>query len=256
MSHLEKINKELSQNDIIKTFSFLHACLTCNDTKTFHENILSFADYLGFEFVLYGYTLNSYTRRHEAQVVNLTNPHPWEIEYESEHMEHDPVVNEFERRIARNESEGFFIWDTYDQPLSKDQQKVIDRRRSFGLEYGCSLFINSRKKDFSFILSLADRKTYPDKRIQIMAMQIASPLLQTAKRLQIVEIINSLSKKEMEVAYELMNGRTNWEIGSVLGVSVNTVKYHIKNIFIKLNVYNRQQAIGVLLAERYLSPLI
>ncbi|WP_321532802.1 helix-turn-helix transcriptional regulator [uncultured Desulfuromonas sp.] len=50
-----------------------------------------------------------------------------------------------------------------------------------------------------------------------------------------------------------MRGKTHWPIAQSLGISGHTVKFHLNNIFDKLRVNNRQQAIAVLLVERYLS---
>jgi len=52
-----------------------------------------------------------------------------------------------------------------------------------------------------------------------------------------------LTKKELEIVKELMQGKTNFEIGESQFVSLNTVKTHLKNIFLKMEVENRGQLI-------------
>jgi len=52
-----------------------------------------------------------------------------------------------------------------------------------------------------------------------------------------------LSEREVEVLTELSKGLSNKLISEKLFVSVNTIKTHIKNIYIKLDVNNRAQAI-------------
>jgi len=59
--------------------------------------------------------------------------------------------------------------------------------------------------------------------------------------------ISTLTKRELEILSSLAAGRTNKQIAAVKGVSTNTVKYHIKNVFEKLNVHNRGQAIALYL---------
>ncbi len=59
--------------------------------------------------------------------------------------------------------------------------------------------------------------------------------------------LTSLSKRELEVLSTLAAGRTNKEIARELGVSANTVKFHIRNLYQKLNVRNRSQAISLYL---------
>lgn len=53
-----------------------------------------------------------------------------------------------------------------------------------------------------------------------------------------------LSKRELEVLREIATGCTNKEIAENLFVSENTVKTHINNIFMKLEVNRRTQAIS------------
>ncbi len=52
-----------------------------------------------------------------------------------------------------------------------------------------------------------------------------------------------LSEREKEMLVLLVNGRTNREIAERLFVSENTVKFHLKNIYAKLGVSNRIQAL-------------
>lgn len=53
----------------------------------------------------------------------------------------------------------------------------------------------------------------------------------------------SLSRREYEIVSELARGLTYEEIAEKLYISVETVRYHIKNIYSKLHVHTRTQAI-------------
>jgi LuxR family maltose regulon positive regulatory protein len=57
-------------------------------------------------------------------------------------------------------------------------------------------------------------------------------------------LINPLSQRELEVLHLIIEGATNKEIADELVLTVNTVKRHISNIFGKLHVSNRAQAIA------------
>ena len=59
--------------------------------------------------------------------------------------------------------------------------------------------------------------------------------------------LTTLTKRELEILSSLAAGRTNKEIAAEKGVSSNTVKYHIRNLFEKLSVSNRGQAIALYL---------
>ena len=59
--------------------------------------------------------------------------------------------------------------------------------------------------------------------------------------------LTTLTKRELEILSSLAAGRTNKEIAAEKAVSTNTVKYHIRNLFEKLGVSNRGQAIALYL---------
>jgi LuxR family maltose regulon positive regulatory protein len=57
------------------------------------------------------------------------------------------------------------------------------------------------------------------------------------------ELVEPLSERELEVLQLIAEGLTNREIASRLYLSLNTVKAHTRNIYGKLNVHSRTQAI-------------
>ena len=57
-------------------------------------------------------------------------------------------------------------------------------------------------------------------------------------------ICEPLSERELEVLVLLAAGRSNRQIASELFVALSTVKTHIKNIYGKLDVRNRTQAVS------------
>jgi DNA-binding CsgD family transcriptional regulator len=52
----------------------------------------------------------------------------------------------------------------------------------------------------------------------------------------------SLSKRELEVLHWVSEGKTDWEIGVILSISIYTVKNHVKSILSKLDACNRTHA--------------
>ncbi|MCI0550873.1 MAG: helix-turn-helix transcriptional regulator [Anaerolineae bacterium] len=49
--------------------------------------------------------------------------------------------------------------------------------------------------------------------------------------------------KELEVIQPLLEGKNNQEIASLLGVSTRAVEYHLTDIYEKVRVYSRAEAI-------------
>lgn len=55
--------------------------------------------------------------------------------------------------------------------------------------------------------------------------------------------LDNLSNREREIFNLIVVGKPNKEIANVLNVSINTVKFHIKNIYDKLHIRSRKEAI-------------
>ena len=57
----------------------------------------------------------------------------------------------------------------------------------------------------------------------------------------------TLTRRELEVLSDLAAGRTNKQIARDQDVSLNTIKFHVRNLFQKLSVNSRSQAIAMYL---------
>lgn len=53
-----------------------------------------------------------------------------------------------------------------------------------------------------------------------------------------------LTGREAEVLKWMCRGKSNWEIGHILGLSEYTIKNHVSRILKKLDVVNRQHAVA------------
>src|SRR3972149_2719331 len=65
----------------------------------------------------------------------------------------------------------------------------------------------------------------------------------------------TLSAKEMEILRRVQEGKTTDEIALILGKSKWTAKYHINNIFRKLNATNRASAVNAAVSMGVISPI-
>jgi DNA-binding NarL/FixJ family response regulator len=71
---------------------------------------------------------------------------------------------------------------------------------------------------------------------QILSPKIASLLDKRQQR-------GDLSEREMAILQLLVKGRSNKEIGASLFIAEDTVKTHLKNLFVKLDVHDRTGAV-------------
>ena len=62
-------------------------------------------------------------------------------------------------------------------------------------------------------------------------------------------LYKALSEREFEILNEAISDKNNSEIAETLFVSVNTVKFHLRNIYEKIGVSNRKEALEFLISR-------
>jgi DNA-binding NarL/FixJ family response regulator len=127
-------------------------------------------------------------------------------------------------------------------------------------------YINAHQQiPFAFITSFSDKKTLEKVKLTYPVGYVVKPFKESdifttleigfsnfynrsrSSDLKIDKINQkipvALTPKEFEVLVKIVQGKSNYEISSELFVSLNTVKTHAKNLFVKLNVGSRTEAI-------------
>ncbi|MBI5682217.1 MAG: diguanylate cyclase [Deltaproteobacteria bacterium] len=72
------------------------------------------------------------------------------------------------------------------------------------------------------------------------------------KRLKVDSLISAV---ERNILKWMQEGKTNEEIGKIIGLTKWTIKYHLKNIMQKLDVTNRTQAVSQAISQGLLPPI-
>lgn len=138
-----------------------------------------------------------------------------------------------------------------DAPAIVVPREVTSLKLDFGIKSCLSVGIRGVLGACTyFAFSNFDHKAMPKLRA---IMQIISPhfhlaylrALTTPDQPPVETPPAHLTKREEEIMRWVAEGKTNWEISVILGVSLNTVKFHLKNIYEKLGgVENRWSAIA------------
>lgn len=96
----------------------------------------------------------------------------------------------------------------------------------------------------SIIFFLAGIYFTRSKQVTVPPMNESEPIRSKQEGVNYVKIKElGLSSRELEVLNELVKGNTNKQISEKLFISESTTKTHISNLFSKLGVSNRSQAI-------------
>jgi DNA-binding CsgD family transcriptional regulator len=89
---------------------------------------------------------------------------------------------------------------------------------------------------------------HADKTASLVADYLLSRLVQAQARIEIrpaqYGTPYQLSSRELSVLRWMKEGKTNWEISRILGLSERTIRFHVGSIFEKLEVTSRTQAVA------------
>lgn len=79
---------------------------------------------------------------------------------------------------------------------------------------------------------------------------IVALLLQHTQKKMNINIYSILSKRELDIALAIVDGKSYKELALELYVSVFTINHHLKNIYRKLNVKSKSELIALLLSGK------
>jgi DNA-binding CsgD family transcriptional regulator len=78
---------------------------------------------------------------------------------------------------------------------------------------------------------------------------LTAPLLQWLINRKRVMKGKQLTRREMEVLHWAREGKSTWEAAHILGITERTIKYHLNNIYRKLDSTNRTQAVSTAIKQ-------
>ncbi|MES0003256.1 LuxR family transcriptional regulator [Mesorhizobium sp. M0051] len=179
-------------------------------------------------------------RRNPAVMLNY--PDEWQERYfEKGYDKIDPIIKTGRQRA------GAFRWsEVYnDTSTTEDERRVFDEAAAFGLRSGISIPLHGPDGSFA-IMSFAQSWDREFQNKTITYLQLAASHF----HLKVTKFANSsgseeapnLSPREIECILWTARGKTSWEIGQIIGISVNTVNFHIKNAKQKLDTSSRMLA--------------
>jgi len=97
------------------------------------------------------------------------------------------------------------------------------------------------------------KKDQPERLLEVVAAvaggQMIFPLLDVRQLYD--DPMTRLTPRERDMLEALSDGASNGQIAKRLAVSVNTVKFHLKNLYEKCQVKNRAQAVAFYLTARH-----
>lgn len=197
----------------------------------------------------YGFTTVSMCQLINPALINIDKPPvfitDWPTEWRehwwaNNYMQHDPII-QFLLKSRKP-----FTWQTAYQYASKFGKQILNESRDFKFKDGIAFPITTGVGPMGCVSLGADEVPFDP---QIIAM---IEIVSIHCFVHIVKLENNdheyvtkqLSKRENEIMHYVAEGKTNWEISKILGLTEGTVKDYLKNIAKKMDTVNRAHAVS------------
>jgi DNA-binding NarL/FixJ family response regulator len=238
----------LSNSECQNVIEILHYVTHAETPEHVRDVLIRFQNYFSFTKALGGLVRLGPNRTFAGfgNVVNASYPDEWLYMYwKNGFADVDPVFQ------SALKSPGTQHWQaTYQNMSSEKEQEFISTARQFGLCDGITTGSVDQACGVATFCSFASEQSLDAKRlvplVEYLGYYIHLALLRTApKSMPSTErCVKELSSREVTILNWMKNGKTNWEIGKILGVTERTVRFHIESIFSKLQVTSRSQAVA------------
>jgi DNA-binding CsgD family transcriptional regulator len=182
-------------------------------------------------------------------IVNINYPDEWIGLYvQNQYHEQDPIYLENFKYFQLQE------WrQTYRR--HKAPKEFLSTAEDFGLRNGYTTGNRNSSGDVGSLLSLSGACIEYGERsetiLDVVLPHFHQALLKIAERQgHRRSSPKILTPKQLEVLRWVGRGKSNWDISRILNLSANTIKFHLTEIFRRLDAVSRTQAVAIALERK------
>lgn len=233
-----------SRNDLVKLLELAQCCIKASSDKEEVDQVVELAkNVIPFSsLVICLDNVATLDPQASRQLLNYGYSGEWvELYFRKSFQLQDPILKTAERETHA------FSWDV-GYAGATPSKEFLDLSRQFVGSNGIACCVSGRSRTSTTLISM----TLPEhERAQdyVDALDYLAPHLHEIFNRQGSLNRHSLmapdiSQRELEVLHWAKEGKSTWDISNILSISERTVKFHFGNIFRKLDVLNRSQAIA------------
>ena len=218
--------------------------LQAQDRDEFRDEVVRFGRALGFETVSAMAVIDRGIGRSDFVVVDNT-PQEWRGAFnDARAMQRDPVMQHCKRQSLP------IIWDqgTY---TSQGQGELWEEQARYGYQTGIAMALHLPEGKH-FMLGVDRDRALPSDRheltrvvadLQLFAVHALDAAMRVLVPGDAALDVPALTPRELEAMRWTMDGKTAWEVGSILGITERTAVLHLNNAMRKLGCVNKHQAV-------------
>ena len=250
---------QLSKRDLIGLTSLSYRSLECQNHEDLKELVLGLQSIFDFGNALYAYAnvpgLFSNKTKHAVKAFNISFPQ----DFVNNYIKNRVYLADAAIRELMNNSKpvgAYMPIDNYsaNNKCSKEYASFIKRKRRTSANTWIHGVHNTRTQGyvgFSFVCK--DNKN--EKRVCDILKYIVPFYSEAFYRITKNEnnVSFDLTSREIEILKWIKEGKSSWEISTILQCSKRTVDFHAENAKVKLNAMSRPQAIAIALHNGVIS---
>ncbi len=236
----------------------IEEALRARSVEDIHKTCVKLCQHAQFDYFIYGARFPTSFVKPYLVFISGYPTDWWEHYNASGYLSIDPVVTHCAHRITP------IIWEDVDLAVQHHEQvrRFMEDSHEFGLRGGFSAPVHGTPGEAG-LLSLATSDSVKASKDRVFESIAETQLLATYihEAVRRVMLVGSakvgnvrLTAREKECLLWTAEGKSSWAIGRILGISENTVLYHLKNAVRKLNASNRQQAVARAITLGLITP--
>jgi DNA-binding CsgD family transcriptional regulator len=164
----------------------------------------------------------------------------WDSHYwERGHLPHDPCVGAVFARASP------FTWEECRTGATGRAKAMFDEAETFGLRNGMVVPVHGASGDLRAVRLLSEERgleAAAGPTLHALSVILAERSHTLVEGAQDYRTRTPLTAREREVLCWIGEGKSDWDMGTILGISENTVHFHVKNAMAKLGARTRLQA--------------
>jgi DNA-binding CsgD family transcriptional regulator len=218
--------------------------LQARDRDEFRDEVVRFGRALGFDTVTAVTVIDRGIGRSDFVVVDNT-PQAYLGGYNNANTHRrDPVMQHCKHQSLP------IIWDqaTY---ISQGQGDLWEEQARFGYQTGIAMALHLPEGKHFMLGVDRDRPLPADRHeltrlvadLQLFTVHALDAAMRVLLPNDVPIDLPSLTPRELEALRWTMDGKTAWEVGSILGISERTAVLHLNNAMRKLGCVNKHQAV-------------
>jgi len=208
----------------------------------------------------HGYERIAYSLVTDHPSLDLPKQHGLATSYPADWMQHyteQRYLKEYPVVIAILRSGAPFFWnDLHNAPdMSQYSLDILNKGNEAGVKDGIGIPMYGNAGEVVGI-GLAKKVTDKKRDFQFMAgaYLLSSFFHQKFRQLLVKDSVDHITDRERSILSWAAEGKTDDEISDILTLSVNTVRYHWKNIFKKLGANGKMYAVSKALTLGLVTP--